>query len=209
MDHHEIDDVYRAGLDVKSDSTGTHSVYTSHRDIEIMYHVSTLLPHSAENAQQLHRKRHIGNDIVVLIFNDGKTPFDPSWLRSNFNHVFVVVQPDCASEASASDATQTDASDAAENESEQLGESESDATRSELQRAARYKVSVVCKTPMPQFPPKLPERGIFVNNSNFKEWLLCKLINAERAAYHAPAFRHRITGTRRALINDLIEKNKN
>jgi hypothetical protein len=43
---------------------------------------------------QIERKRFIGNDIVVLIFNDGNTHFDPSQMHSHFNHVFVVVQVD-------------------------------------------------------------------------------------------------------------------
>jgi hypothetical protein len=36
--------------------------------------------------------RHIGNDVVVIIFKDGKHPFDPVTLTSHFHHVFVVVQ---------------------------------------------------------------------------------------------------------------------
>jgi hypothetical protein len=34
---------------------------------------------------QLERKRHLGNDIVVIIFVDGTTPFSPSLLKSEFN----------------------------------------------------------------------------------------------------------------------------
>ena len=37
---------FRAGLDVKGNSTGVHSVYTSHRSYQIMFHVSTMLPFS-------------------------------------------------------------------------------------------------------------------------------------------------------------------
>lgn len=35
-----------------------------------MFHVSTLLPYSRDNRQQVERKRHIGNDIVNIIFID-------------------------------------------------------------------------------------------------------------------------------------------
>ncbi|KAK7925522.1 hypothetical protein WMY93_007832 [Mugilogobius chulae] len=35
---------YRAQLDNKTDSTGTHSLYTRYQDYEIMFHVSTMLP---------------------------------------------------------------------------------------------------------------------------------------------------------------------
>ena len=42
---------------------------------EIMYHVATLLPFSDTDAQQLQRKRHIGNDIVSIVFQEANTPF--------------------------------------------------------------------------------------------------------------------------------------
>ena len=58
---------YRAGLDTKTDTTGSCSVYTEVRDCEIMFHVSTLLPYQPHNRQQLQRKRHIGNDIVTIV----------------------------------------------------------------------------------------------------------------------------------------------
>jgi hypothetical protein len=84
-----------------------------------MFHVSSLLPFNANDVQQLEvsnrhfsflsysfqniylyffrsdsqRKRHIGNDIVVVIFCEDGVPFDPSEIHSEFNHVFLVVTP--------------------------------------------------------------------------------------------------------------------
>nr|KAF6400027.1 signal induced proliferation associated 1 like 2 [Molossus molossus] len=43
---------YRAQLDNKTDSTGTHSLYTTYKDYELMFHVSTMLPHMPNNRQQ-------------------------------------------------------------------------------------------------------------------------------------------------------------
>ncbi|XP_041106739.1 signal-induced proliferation-associated 1-like protein 2 isoform X4 [Polyodon spathula] len=84
---------YRAQLDNKSDSTGSHSLYTTYKDYELMFHVSTLLPYTASNTQQLLRKRHIGNDIVTIIFQEpGALPFTPKNIRSHFQHVFVIVK---------------------------------------------------------------------------------------------------------------------
>ncbi|KAM3824601.1 signal-induced proliferation-associated protein 1 isoform 2-T2 [Vipera latastei] len=86
-------DKYRAQLDNKNDSTGTHSLYTTYQDYEIMFHVSTLLPYTPNNRQQLLRKRHIGNDIVTIIFQEpGALPFTPRLVRSQFQHVFIVVR---------------------------------------------------------------------------------------------------------------------
>ncbi|XP_059214960.1 signal-induced proliferation-associated 1-like protein 2 isoform X3 [Centropristis striata] len=84
---------YRAQLDNKTDSTGTHSLYTTYKDYELMFHVSTMLPYTPNNRQQLLRKRHIGNDIVTIVFQEpGALPFTPKHIRSHFQHVFVIVK---------------------------------------------------------------------------------------------------------------------
>uniref|UniRef100_A0A182UGH3 Rap-GAP domain-containing protein n=1 Tax=Anopheles melas TaxID=34690 RepID=A0A182UGH3_9DIPT len=87
---------YRGGLDVKGDMTGKYSIYTLYEGHEIMFHVSTLLPFSRDNRQQVERKRHIGNDIVNIIFIDEassgeETEFIPNNVKSQFTHVFAVV----------------------------------------------------------------------------------------------------------------------
>jgi RAP1 GTPase activating protein 1 len=35
-----------------------------------MYHVAPMIPNPSIDKQQLDRKRHLGNDIVVLLFRD-------------------------------------------------------------------------------------------------------------------------------------------
>uniref|UniRef100_A0A663E1J2 RAP1 GTPase activating protein n=1 Tax=Aquila chrysaetos chrysaetos TaxID=223781 RepID=A0A663E1J2_AQUCH len=83
---------FGGGLDVTHGQTGSESVYCHFRDKEIMFHVSTKLPYTEGDAQQLQRKRHIGNDIVAIVFQDENTPFVPDMIASNFLHAFVVVQ---------------------------------------------------------------------------------------------------------------------
>nr|XP_057942779.1 rap1 GTPase-activating protein 2-like isoform X2 [Doryrhamphus excisus] len=83
---------FRGGLDVSHGQTGSQSVYTVHRQQEIMFHVSTKLPFTEGDTQQLQRKRHIGNDIVAVVFQEEATPFVPDMIASNFLHAFVLVQ---------------------------------------------------------------------------------------------------------------------
>ncbi|XP_074496069.1 rap1 GTPase-activating protein 1 isoform X10 [Sebastes fasciatus] len=83
---------FRGGLDVAHGQTGTESVYTSFHNKEIMFHVSTKLPYTEGDSQQLQRKRHIGNDIVAMVFQEENTPFVPDMIQSNFLHAYVVVQ---------------------------------------------------------------------------------------------------------------------
>ncbi|XP_024235747.1 rap1 GTPase-activating protein 1 isoform X5 [Oncorhynchus tshawytscha] len=83
---------FRGGLDVTHGQTGTESVYTNFHNKEIMFHVSTKLPYTEGDSQQLQRKRHIGNDIVAILFQEENTPFVPDMIASNFLHAYVVVQ---------------------------------------------------------------------------------------------------------------------
>jgi len=90
---------FRGGLNVKDNFTGTHSVYTVYRNYEIMYHIATLIPYTELDPQQVERKRHLGNDVVVILFRDedNKEPFNPNIMRSHVNHIFAIVQPDKSS----------------------------------------------------------------------------------------------------------------
>ncbi|KAM3718882.1 Rap1 GTPase-activating protein [Dirofilaria immitis] len=84
---------YRGGLDTQHGQTGIESVYCQFRQREIMFHISTMLPYTAGDIQQLQRKRHIGNDIVAIVFQEENTPFSADMIASNFLHAFIVVQP--------------------------------------------------------------------------------------------------------------------
>lgn len=55
--------------------------------------LSPPLSPSLSFSPQLLRKRHIGNDIVTIIFQEpGALPFTPQNVRSHFQHVFVIVR---------------------------------------------------------------------------------------------------------------------
>jgi len=83
---------FSGGLDIKKGTTGNKSLYYKWRGNECMFHVSTLLPYTANNMQQLERKRHIGNDLVVIVFLDKNAEWKPSYLTSRQIHVVVVIQ---------------------------------------------------------------------------------------------------------------------
>uniref|UniRef100_A0A8C1HCJ1 RAP1 GTPase activating protein b n=1 Tax=Cyprinus carpio carpio TaxID=630221 RepID=A0A8C1HCJ1_CYPCA len=83
---------FRGGLDVAHGQTGSESVYHNFHNKEIMFHVSTKLPYTEGDTQQLQRKRHIGNDIVAIVFQEENTPFVPDMIASNFLHAYIVVQ---------------------------------------------------------------------------------------------------------------------
>jgi len=50
-----------------------------------MFHVAPLLPFQEDDKQRVERKRHLGNDVVLLIFLEGNQPLDPTIFKSHFN----------------------------------------------------------------------------------------------------------------------------
>lgn len=68
--------------------------------MDFLFKVALLSVYSFSNSAffllsfcQLLRKRHIGNDIVTIIFQEpGAQPFTPQNIRSQFQHVFVIVR---------------------------------------------------------------------------------------------------------------------
>ena len=95
---------------------------------------------------QLERKRHIGNDIVVIIFIDYDTSpeeaiqaamnFNPKYMRSHFNHIFALVTYDG--------------------------------------KTNRYRVNVCSAESVPFFGPRLPCFGEFNDHISFRDFLLAK-----------------------------------
>ncbi|XP_077577251.1 rap1 GTPase-activating protein 2 [Stigmatopora nigra] len=83
---------FRGGLDVCHGQTGSEAVFTSFHGREVMFHVATKLPFTEGDPQQLQRKRHIGNDIVALVYQEGSTPFLADVIKSHFLHCFIVVR---------------------------------------------------------------------------------------------------------------------
>jgi len=163
---------YRGGLDVKKDSTGINSYYTEFHDMEIMYHVAPCLPFLSHDAQHLERKRHLGNDIVVIIFKEATATFNPTMLRSEFNHIFVII-------------------------------SEVDKTITGNSKV-HYKVEITCKDGVPPFGPPIRYPAIFERTPEFREYLLTKLINGERAALHGcPSFKNKNVAARRLQLENL------
>ncbi len=68
------------------DTTGKHTVFTKISGFSVIFHVCTMLPTTKGDIQQVEKKRHIGNDIIVIVFKeDESVPFDPCCILSEFN----------------------------------------------------------------------------------------------------------------------------
>ncbi|XP_061459772.1 GTPase-activating Rap/Ran-GAP domain-like protein 3 isoform X3 [Rhineura floridana] len=161
---------YRGGLDTKNDTTGIFSIYTVYQGHEIMFHVSTMLPYSKENKQQVERKRHIGNDIVTIVFQEGEESspaFKPSMIRSHFTHIFALVRYNKQSDS--------------------------------------YRLKIFSEESVPLFGPPLPSPPVFTDHQEFRDFLLVKLINGEKATLETPTFAQKRQRTLDMLIRSLYQ----
>ena len=167
---------FRGGLNVTMDETGEYSVYAEYKEFNFMAHVSALLPFREEDDQKLDRKRHIGNDLVVIIFWEGPGSFDASQLVTQMCHVFIVIEK--VPSLSAEDGQGSSA-------------------------LPRYRVAVVCRSGVQPFAPFLPLPGVFDADDSFRDWLFMKLINGERATFQAKTFLTKTITARKVLLDKL------
>ncbi|XP_046901735.1 GTPase-activating Rap/Ran-GAP domain-like protein 3 isoform X9 [Hypomesus transpacificus] len=161
---------YRGGLDTKNDTTGMNSIYTVYQGHELMFHVSTMLPYSKENKQQVERKRHIGNDIVSIVFQEGddaSPSFKPSMIRSHFTHIFALVRYNSQNDS--------------------------------------YRLKIFSEESVPLFGPPLPSPPVFTDHQEFRDFLLVKLINGEKATLDTPTFAQKRQRTLDMLIRSLYQ----
>ncbi|XP_056287945.1 GTPase-activating Rap/Ran-GAP domain-like protein 3 isoform X6 [Pseudoliparis swirei] len=161
---------YRGGLDTKNDTTGMNSIYTVYQGHELMFHVSTMLPYSKENKQQVERKRHIGNDIVTIVFQEGddaSSSFKPSMIRSHFTHIFALVRYNSQNDS--------------------------------------YRLKIFSEESVPLFGPPLPPPPVFTDHQEFRDFLLVKLINGEKATLETPTFAQKRQRTLDMLIRSLYQ----
>lgn len=133
---------------------GLYSVYTNWRNIEIMFHVSTLLPYEKHDPQKLQRKRHIGNDIVCVVFLEAdNTPFSPACIKSHFLHTFILVRP-LASPASQIKMT--------------LDLEQVRVSARIRRKPTRYEISLVTRDEVGAFKPYLWEQSVFEKGPMFR-----------------------------------------
>jgi len=83
---------FMGGLDAGL-TTGLTAPYYSNATTETIFHVVTNMPTKPNDQQQIHKKRHIGNDIVHVIWSEHDRDYRPWTITSQFNFVHIVVYP--------------------------------------------------------------------------------------------------------------------
>eukprot|EP00211_Chloroparvula_japonica_P000926 CAMPEP_0119128348 /NCGR_PEP_ID=MMETSP1310-20130426/6541_1 /TAXON_ID=464262 /ORGANISM="Genus nov. species nov., Strain RCC2339" /LENGTH=1027 /DNA_ID=CAMNT_0007118683 /DNA_START=137 /DNA_END=3220 /DNA_ORIENTATION=- len=198
---------YSGGLDNSgNDKHGPEILCAQVEDVSVVFHVAPLIPKGEEDS--VARKRHVGNDVGVVIFEDGspsaaddsggvRIPFDPAIIRSKYNQVFIVVRPlDPPDEVSEGESA---SNPNREWEIENMGEG---ATAGSEQR---YVVHVVSRQWVPPVGPAVRPYPYYTAAS-LRKFLLAKLINSERAALQAvPTFAGQRRRVRASLLRELMD----
>mmetsp|Transcript_28187 Transcript_28187/g.70760 ORF Transcript_28187/g.70760 Transcript_28187/m.70760 type:complete len:1006 (-) Transcript_28187:79-3096(-) len=83
---------YLGGLDPKL-TTGATAPYFASYNYEVIFHDITSMPTNPADEQQIHKKRHVGNDIVHIVYSEHLRDYNPQTITSQFNDAHIVVYP--------------------------------------------------------------------------------------------------------------------
>ena len=132
--------------------------------MEVIYHCLTHMPTSATDKKQITKKRHVGNDIVHIVWCESeRTDYRPAVITSQFNDAHIIVYP---------------------------------------LRSGLYRIVVTSKEKF--FGPLLD--GMVVTGAQLPLLVRQTAINANRAVRYATAGYQAPYPTRRALLEEVIEK---
>ena len=65
----------------------------SYENLQVIFHVATLMPTKETDPACTNKKRHIGNDYVTIVYNDSGEDYQMNTIRGQFNHACVIVEP--------------------------------------------------------------------------------------------------------------------
>nr|XP_032828475.1 tuberin isoform X1 [Petromyzon marinus] len=88
----DADQIYLGGLDTKGEDGDF--AYCWHDDVmQTIFHVATLMPNMERDPVCCNKKRHVGNDFVMIVYNDSQEDYRMGIIRGQFNFVEVVIKP--------------------------------------------------------------------------------------------------------------------
>lgn len=69
-----------------------------------------------------------------------------------------------------------------------------------------WRIAIYCDENVPLFGPSLPCPPVFEDSNNFREFLLVKLINGEKATFDTPTFSRKRERTLDTLLRDMYQE---
>lgn len=80
-------------LDPKNAMDGKFTYIWQDDIAQLQFHVATLMPTRETDPNCGAKKSHIGNDFVMIIYNESGKEYDPNTFKTEFNYASVVVEP--------------------------------------------------------------------------------------------------------------------
>jgi hypothetical protein len=72
---------------------GNTAYFYADRNYEIIFHEVVRMPTDTKDPHQLEKKKHIGNDIVNVIWTEHRRDYKPTTITSQFNFAHIIVYP--------------------------------------------------------------------------------------------------------------------
>ena len=173
------------GLDQQSDRDGTHTYAWRDRVIEIVFHVPTMMPtDTEEDPQCIHKKKHIGNNFVNIIYNDSGVAYEIDTLSSQLNFINIVITPNllALSRQKVDDLT-----------------AHTDDKSNQTDRPEFFTVHTVCSPSFPQISPAATPKIIsseslasFVRQLTITASLFCQIWCAREGGESISSWRNRL-----------------
>jgi hypothetical protein len=148
-------------------TTGLYAPYYANTTTEIIFHVVTNMPTKPNDQQQIHKKRHIGNDIVHIVWNEHDRDYRPWTITSQFNFVHIVIYP---------------------------------------LKDPLFRIQIFSKPEVPSFGPLMD--GMIVDKKSLAPLVRMTAVNANKAVRYNTDGYNKPYPTRRALINEIIDRYK-
>lgn len=83
---------YMGGLDPLG-KVGDTSPYYANSAVEIIFHEVTRMPTDPSDSTQLNKKRHVGNDVVHIIWSEHVRDYSPKTISGQFGDVVIIIYP--------------------------------------------------------------------------------------------------------------------
>ena len=83
---------YLGALD-PSGSAGNLSISYADWQYDVIFHIVPLMPTDPSDEQQVQKKRHVGNDIVHIVWSDHWRDYKQDTMLTHFNFIIIVIYP--------------------------------------------------------------------------------------------------------------------
>lgn len=81
-------------VDMETDGRDGNFTYVWQDDIiQVTFHIATLMPNKDHDPNCNEKKKNIGNDFVLIVYNESGEPYNINTIKGQFNYACVIVEP--------------------------------------------------------------------------------------------------------------------